>query len=151
MEVGFDAEALAHTGLVDELPTLAAVELHDLGVLDALAQVLVDGADHGPAHAVVVAGDAGRGSQAVVGLLLDHRPDGDAEGAQTVFQERELRQQLRGHALTRLVPDPQLVAERLDDVVGGHAHVGRALFQHHQHGAQHTPGGGHLHAVGIEV
>ena len=120
-------------------------------VLDALTEVLVDGADHRPAHPVVVAGDAGRGRQAVVGLLLDHRPHRDAEGAQAVFQERELRQQLGRHALAGLVPDPEVVAERLDDVIGGHAHVGGALFHHHQHGAEHAPGGGDLHAVGIQV
>ena len=142
---------LAHAGLVDDAALLAPVELHDLGVLHALTEVLVDGADEHPTDAVVVACDPGRRGQAVVGLLVDHRPDRDAEGPQAVFQERELRQQLRRHPLARLVPRVQVVAERLDHVVGGHAHVRRALLQHHQHRAEHAPGRRDLHAVGVEV
>ena len=88
---------------------------------------------------IVVAGDPGRGGEAVVGLLVDHRPDRDAEGAEAVFQERELGQELRRHALARLVARVEVVAERLDHVVGGDAQVGRTLLQHHQHGAHHAP------------
>ena len=101
--------------------------------------------------AVVVAGDPGRGREAVVGLLVDHRPDRHAEGAQAVLQERELGQELRRHPLARLVPRVQVVAERLDHVVGGDAQVRRTLLQHHQHRAHHAPCGRHLHPVAIEV
>ena len=49
-------------------------------------------------------------------------------------------EQLGVDARAVLVPRPQVVAERLDDVVGGHADVGGALLQHLQHGARPRPG-----------
>ncbi len=46
-----------------------------------------------------------------------------------------------------LVAGPQVVAERLDDVVGGHAEVGGPLAQHAEHREHHAPGGADLLAV----
>ena len=59
----------------------------------------------------------GRHRQRIVGLVLDHRPHRDAERGQRRFQQPELRQQLGIDAGAGLVARPEIVAERLDDVV----------------------------------
>ena len=43
-----------------------------------------------------------------------------------------------------LVAGPQVVAERLDDVVGGHPDVGGPVGQHAHDGQDHAPGGADL-------
>ena len=90
----------------------------------------------------------GRRRQRVVGLELDHRPHRDAERRERVLEQRELREQLGVHALARLVAEPEVVAERLDDVVGGHADVRRPLLEHPEHRAEHAAHRGDLDAVG---
>ena len=50
-----------------------------------------------------------------------------------------------------LYPGPELVPERLDDLVGGHAHVGRPLLEHHEDRADDPADRGDLHAVVVEV
>ena len=47
-----------------------------------------------------------------------------------------------------LIAGPQLVAKRLDDVVGRHCEVGGALGEERSHRRDHSAGGRHLHAVG---
>ena len=59
--------------------------------------------------------------------------------------ERELREQVLGHALAGLVAVEQIVAERLDHVVEGDADVGDAgLAQQEEHRAQEAAGGADL-------
>ena len=41
-------------------------------------------------------------------------------------------------ALAGLVARPEAIAERLDDVIGGDADVGRAALEHLHHGAEHA-------------
>ena len=60
-------------------------------------------------------------------------------------------QQKRVHARARLVPRPQLIAERLDDVVGRHADVAGAALDHAEHGAHDPPGCGHLTPAAVDV
>ena len=67
----------------------------------------------------------GRGER-VVGLELDHRPDGDAHRRERLLERMELRAQRRVDAVAGLVAGPEVVAERLDDVVGRDADVRRA-------------------------
>ena len=50
----------------------------------------------------------------------------------------ELRPQRGLDALAGLVAGPQLVAERLDDVIGRDADVRAAALDHLQHGVQHA-------------
>src|SRR5262249_529229 len=49
----------------------------------------------------------------------------------------ELCAQRTVHPLGSLVPGPELVPERLDDVVGRDADVGRILLEHLEHGVQY--------------
>ena len=74
--------------------------------------------------------ERGRGSQRVVGLELDHRPDHDPHRGQRVFQRMKLRPQGAVDAFARLVALPEVVAEGLDDVVGRDADVRGAAFEH---------------------
>ena len=120
-------------------------------VLHALRQVLVGRADEHPLDPRVGPGDRGRGGHRVVGFELEHRPDGHAERDEGVLEDRELHQQLGGHARTRLVARPQLVAERLDDLVGGHTDVGGPLLEHHEQRAHDAAHRGDLDAVVVEV
>ena len=109
----------------------AAVELHDLTAHDALRQVFVRRADQ---HLRGVAGrDGRRRGERVVRLVLDHRPDGDAERRERLLEDRELRAQLGVDAGAGLVAGPEAVAERLHDVVGRDAEVRGAAAEHRQH------------------
>ena len=94
---------------------------------------------------------ARRRRQRVVGFELDHRPHRDAERLRPSSSSGNCAKQLRRHAAARLVAGPQVVAERLDHVVGGDADVGRALLEHPQHRAEHATDRRDLHAVGVEV
>jgi hypothetical protein len=76
------------------------------------------------------------GNQSIVGLQFDHRPDGDAHGAERVLQRLELRQQRWLDTFARLVARPQAVAERLDDMVGGHPDVRLAALDELEHGLE---------------
>ena len=50
----------------------------------------------------------------------------------------ELRPERRLDALPCLVLGPEVIAERLDDVVGGHTEVRGSLLDHRQYRVQHT-------------
>ena len=79
----------------------------------------------------------GRG-QGVVRLQLDHRPDRHAHRRQRLLERMELRLQRGVDAGAGLVAGPQIVAERLDHVVGGDADMRRAALQHLGDRAQHA-------------
>jgi hypothetical protein len=119
---------------------LPAVPLPHLPA-DALAEVLVRRADDHAVHAVVRGRDLGRRGERVVGLLLDHRPHREPGRPQRVLDLGELRLQRRVDPGAGLVAGPQVVAERLDDVVRGDADVGGALLEEHQAGADDPSGG----------
>ncbi len=128
---GRNAELLPHPRLVAQLgPT--PIELDDPGASHALRQVLVRRADDDLVDPRIGRRDRRRRGQGVVGLELDHGPDDHAQRAQRLFKRLELRVEERVHALTRLVARPELVAERLDDVVRGHAQVRAAALEHAQ-------------------
>ncbi len=57
--------------------------------------------------------------------------------------------EIRRHAGGRLVAAPELVAERLDDMVGRDADVRRAFVDHAENRAQHAADGGHFATLGI--
>src|SRR2546425_792336 len=126
---GPDAELLLDSQLVPQLAR-AAIELDDTVTAHALRQVLVRRADDDLLDARVGGGHGGRGGERVVGLELDHGPDHHAERAQRVLERLELGVEHGIDALARLVTGPQRVAKRFDDVIGGHAQVGRAALEH---------------------
>ena len=84
-------------------------------------------ADHHALHTRIRRRDCRRRRQRIVGLELDHRPDGKPRCRQRLFEQRELRIEIRLDARAGLVAGPELVPERLDDVVGGDADMARAL------------------------
>ena len=126
MEAGPTPNFATTPVLVDE-DVLAAVELDDPGADDALPEVLVRRADDHLLDRGVLAGHRRRAGQGVVRLELDHRPHRHPQRAQRLLERPGLGPQVRVDALARLVAGPELVAERLDHVVGGHADVGRTV------------------------
>ena len=84
---------------------------------------------------------AAAAAERVVGLVLDHRPGRDAHGHQRVLERLELGEELRRHARAGLVAGPEVVAEALDDVVGGDAEVGGALVERGEDRAEHATRG----------
>src|SRR2546421_5133433 len=126
-QVGLDAELLAHPSRVADRPG-PAIDLDDAIAADALRQIFVGGPDADLLDAVVLRRNPRRGRKRVVRLELDHGPYGHAHGGEGVFERMELREQGGVDALTRLVLGPERVAERLDDVIGGDAHVRGALL-----------------------
>ena len=58
-------------------------------------------------------------------------------GVERHLERMELREQRRIDAFAGLVAGPLVIAERLDDVVGGDAQVGRACLEHREHGVEH--------------
>ena len=133
MDPGPTPNFAAHAGGVAQL-ALAPVELHHPAP-DALAEVLVGRADQHLLDALVPARDVHARGEPVVGLLLLHRPHRDTKCGERVLEQGELGEEDRVHPVARLVPVVEVVAERLDHVVGGDGHVGGAVLEHHQHGA----------------
>ena len=137
----------AHAVFVDH--ALAdAIHQHHAIAGGALAEVFVRREDAHLRH--VVAPAAGRAGQRVVRLELCHRPNRDAEGGGRLFHEVELRDDVRVHALARLVAVEEIVAKGLDGVVEGHRQVRHLLFgfveQIEQRG-DHADGGLHVSPV----
>ena len=97
---GVDPELLADSFRREDLVS-PAVDLHHPVLPDALRQVLVGGPDADLLHPFVGRGDAGGGGERVVGLELDHGPDGHAHGGERLFQRVELREERALDALRR--------------------------------------------------
>ena len=122
------------------ISSLAPVVLHDPGAAHALAEVLVGGDDQHLLDAFVGVGHGGGGAERVVGLVLDHRPHGEAASPSRAPPSRGIwAQQLRGHAGAGLVARPEIVAETLDDVVARHADVGGAVVHQLRASSATTP------------
>ncbi len=132
------AELRDDAGFVDERAR-ADVELHDARAADALRQILVGRPDDHATHPLVPRRNRRRCRQGVVGLELHHRPDDDAERRERLFEQRELRQQIRLDAFARLVAAPEIVAEGLDHVVGRDTDVRGSVLDESQHGSASTP------------
>ena len=89
----------------------APVAQDDAVPFDALGEVLVRRTDPDAVHAGLLR-PSGRGRrQGVVCLELDHGPDDDSEGLHRPLGQRELGQELRGHAGIGLVAAVQVIAE----------------------------------------
>ena len=87
-------------------------------------------------HALVGGGAPSGGGQRVVRLELDHRPHRHSHGDERFLQRVELREERALDADPRLVTGPEAVAERLDDVIGRHADMGRTRLDQLQHRLQ---------------
>ena len=157
MDAGRDAELSHHAGFVHD-DVGAPVQLHDAGASHALRQVLVGCADQHLLDARIRRRLHRRRGQRIVRLVFDHGPDRDPERLQHFFEQPELRQEVGVDARAGLVSRPQAVAERLDDVIGGDAHVRGAAIDHAEDRADDAAHGADLTAVlvarrghGVEV
>ena len=101
---------------------MAPVQLNHAVAAHALRQVLVRRAHDDLLHARIGGRHRRRRGQRIVRLELHHRPHRHAERGERLLERLELGVERRVHALAGLVAGPEVVAERLDDVVGGHAH-----------------------------
>jgi hypothetical protein len=132
-----DAELLPHRLRVPDL-LRPAVYLHDAVFDDALGEILVRCPNADLLHGRIRGRDPRRRGEGIVRLQLHHRPGGNAHRNQRLFELRELGEQRRLDSFAGLVPRPQLVAEGLDDMVGGNTHVSLALLDQLQHRLQHA-------------
>src|SRR3984957_7939138 len=137
-----------HTGFVadDVLPT---IELNDSRTDDALAEIFVGSTNEHLLYALLLRGFSGGRSERVIRLKLDHRPHHDSHGLQRLFENRELREQLRSYAFTRLVSGIQIVAEGFHHMIGCDPKMGRAPIDHRPKGGQHTAHGADLMSAHI--
>ncbi len=131
MDAGGTPNFFTTPGLVAQLAA-PPVELDHPLPAHALRQVLVRRADDDLLHPRIGRRDRRGGGEGVVGLELDHGPDDHAQRAERLLERRELRVEQRVHALAGLVAGPELVPERLDDVIGRHAQMRRAALEHAQ-------------------
>ncbi len=115
----------------------------------ALAEVLVGGDDQHLFDPFVGVGDHGGRAERVVGLVLDHRPHDEPGCLERPLHHRDLGEDLRVHPLAGLVPGPHVVAEALDDVVGGDSDMGGAVLDERQRRADHAGRGGVRMAVAV--
>ena len=115
----------------------------------ALGEVLVRRADNHAVDTRITRRRRRRGGERIVRLELHHRPDDDAGRREGLFEQRELRQQVRFDACAGLVAWPQPVAKRLDDVIGRNSDVRGAAADHAQHRRDDASDRGDLAAVPI--
>ena len=94
-------------------------------------------------------GDRARGGERIVGFELHHRPHHDAERRQRFFEQGKLRLEVGFDAFAGLVAGPELVSERLDDVIGRHRQVRGASVDHPEDRADHAAHRANLQAVGV--
>ena len=142
------AELCDDAGFVEGDP-LTAIHLHDSRAADALCQILVGSADEHLLDAAVDRRCHRRRRERIIGFELHHRPDDDAQCAERFLEQRKLAEEIRIDPFTGLVARPQLIAERLDDVIGRDGHVGRAALHQAEHGADDPAHCAHLAAVSI--
>src|SRR5205085_1103955 len=131
------AELRAHGVGVANLSALA-IDLHDAIADDGLREILVGGPDAHLLDALVLRREVRRRCQRVVGLEVHHRPNDDTHRRERLLERMKLRPQRRLDALTGLVSGIEVVAKRLDDVIGGDADVCGAAFEHLDDGSEHS-------------
>jgi hypothetical protein len=137
---GLHSEFLAHAGRIENLLS-PAIDLHDAVFANALREVFVRRPDAHLLHTRILRSDARRGCERIVGLQLDHRPDRDAHRGERLLERMELREEGGLDPIAGFVAGPELVSERLDDMIGRHADVRLSRLDHLQHGLQHADHG----------
>ena len=136
--LGRHAELLNHASTVISDLT-ASIELNNPAIGgDALSEVLVRGTDDDLLHTVV--GNCHRGScgHGIVGLVSDLRPNLESGEVKELFHLRELGENIGVNIGPVLVSVVQLVAPRLDHVVGGDPNMGGTIGHKIQDRAEHT-------------
>ena len=95
------------------------IELNHALAADALGQILIGSADDYAIDTRIGVRQRCCRRERIVGLKLHHRPNGNPRRRESLFQQRELREQIRIDAVARLVSGPQIIPERFDDVIRG--------------------------------
>ena len=131
----------ARTPSASRICAASAIHLHDAIADDALREILVRRPDAHLLDPRVLRREMRGRRERIVGLELDHRPRRHAHRRERLFERVELRPQRRLDAFAGLVAGPEIVAERLDDVIGGHADVRRPVLEHLHDGAEHAGDG----------
>ncbi len=144
---GPHAELRHHARFVQD-HVRAPVQLHDARAADATAP--------GPCRACRSSTCSTRGSAAAFTAAAASASSASystigqtvtPSALQRLFEQPELRQEVRVDARAGLVSGPQAIAERLDDVIGGDADVRGAAIDHAEHRADHAAHGADLTAV----
>ncbi|MEZ5166016.1 MAG: hypothetical protein R2695_05815 [Acidimicrobiales bacterium] len=132
------AELLDHPGtVVDHLA--APVELHHPAVGgDALGEVLVGRADDHLLDPGIGRRHRRPGGEAVVGLVHHLRPHREARQIEQLLDLRELSEQVGFDTAAVLVAGVEIVAERLDDLIGGDPDVGGTIGHEVENGVEHA-------------
>lgn len=128
----------------------AAVELHYAVPVHHLREILDGRADQDLPDTRVGGRPLRRGGQGVVRLVLHGFPDDDAKRLERLLERMELAEEGRIDALAGLVAGPQVIPERLDDVIGGNPDVRRALLEQRDRRAEDTANRTHLVAVSVQ-
>ena len=128
----------ARTPAASRICAASAIDLDDAIADDALREILVRRPDAHLLDLRIVRRQMRGRRERVVGLELDHRPRRTPIAASASSSGWNCAQQRRIDAFAGLVAGPEIVAERLDDVIGGDADVRRAFFEHLRDRAQHA-------------
>src|SRR5690606_25189186 len=83
------AELLAHRDIVAN-PLCLAIDLNDEIAAHALSEILVRRPDANLVDALIRSGQMRGGCEGIVGFELRHRPNGDAEGCEGIFERMKL-------------------------------------------------------------
>ena len=135
-----------YAGFVERDPR-SPIQLDDTRTAHALREVLVWRADNHLVDSCISIGRNRRGTESVVRLKFHHRPDDHAGRRQSLFQQRELGQQIGLDALAGFVSWPQSVAERFNHVIGRDGDVRGAAADHTQHRREYASDCTHFVAI----
>ena len=133
----FDAKLRDHACLVAN-DVLATIELDDSGPSYALREVFVGCANEHPIDRRVFLGGEGGGRQGIIGLELNHRPNDDPKSGECLFEKRKLGPEIRLDAFPGFVVRPELIAKRLDHLIGGDTKMSGAFLDHAKDGGDYT-------------
>jgi hypothetical protein len=81
------------------------------------------------------------GGEGIVSFEFNHGPDSHAHRCQRFFEWLKLREQRALDSGAGFITGPELIAKRLDDVIGGDADVSCAVLQHAKDGSEHSGDG----------
>ncbi len=136
--LGWHTELLDHSGPVVEDLT-ATVELnHPTVRSDALSEVLVGGADDDLLHAFVGCGHRRARSHRIVGFVGDLGPHLESGHVEQLLDLGELGEDVGVDVGPVLVAVVEIIAPRLDHVVGGDSDVRRPIGDQIEHRVEHA-------------
>ena len=134
---GRNAKLPNHRRFVAGFPC-ASIQLDDAVMPHTLRKIFVGRADNHAFNTRIGGRSRRAGCQCIVGFEFNHRPDHHTGQPECLLEQWKLRQQVGIDASTSLVARPEIIAERLNHMIGGHGEVRDAGAEHSQHGS-HDP------------